>query len=134
MRDFEKNHAKNYPSAYASEPAARPAHIPQTVTVDNKSYPVYYDPVHGGYGYRDGSGWRTYEVIRDAVMLGALMQHHNYSYGGGYGSYGAPSYGQPYIPPYSPYYPQSNGMGLVSGLLCLLFLFVIARVVFRTVF
>ena len=131
MQDFEKNHAKNYSSSYSSEPTSRPAHIPQTVTVDNRSYRVYYDPVHRGYGYQDGYGWRTYEVVRDAVMLGALMQHHNYNYGGGYGSYGAPYYGQPYE---APYYQHSSGMGLVSGLICLLFLFGVARVFLRTIF
>lgn len=133
MRNFESTHAKSYSSSYSSEPTSRPAHIPQSVLIDNRSYPVHYDVGHRGYGYWDSSGWRTYEVVRDAVMLGALMQHHNYNYGGGYGSYGPSysSYGQPFDSP--PYY-HNSGMGLVSGLITCLFLFVIVRVALRMVF
>ncbi len=130
VRDFEATHAKNYSSSYSNEPSSRPSHIPQTVLVDNRSYPVHYDVGHRGYGYWDSSGWRTYEVVRDAVMLGALMQHHNYNYGGGYGP-GHSSYGQPFDAP--PYY-HNSGMGLVSGLICCLFLFVIVRVALRIIF
>jgi hypothetical protein len=133
VRNFEATHAKNYTSSYSSEPTSRPAHIPQTVLVDNRSYPVQYDVGHRGYGYCDNSGWRTYDVVRDAVMLGALMQHHNYNYGGGYGNYGPSysSYGQPFD---GPPHQHSSGMGLITGLITCLILFVIARMALRIIF
>jgi hypothetical protein len=132
VRDFEAKYAKNYSSSYASEPASRPAHIPQTVLVDNRSYPVYYDAGHGAYGYWDNSGWRTYEVVRDAVMLGALMRNHDYSYSGYGGGYA--NYGQPYENVPVGYYRHSSGFGLLGGLICILFLFLCARLMMRIIF
>jgi len=81
--------------------------------VDNRSYPVQYDSGRGGYGYWDGGGWRAYEVVRDAVMLGALMRNHNYDYGyyGGSGMY-----------PYGPLGAQGSGTGSFLGVACIVVL------------
>ncbi|MEY2600075.1 MAG: hypothetical protein RLZZ142_2334 [Verrucomicrobiota bacterium] len=118
MRDFEAKHAPQYSSKFPQEPASRPAHIPTTILVNSQPYPVYYDWRYGGYGYWDGPVWRAYEVMRDAVMLNALMNRHSYSVydGGGYG---------PRV------HVHSSSGGFFAGLLCLLVLVVIVVVVVR---
>jgi hypothetical protein len=83
--------------------------------VGNRPYPVQYDSGRGGYGYWDGGGWRAYEVVRDAVMLGALMRHHNYD--SGYpGGHGTGMY------PYGPVDAGGSGTGSFIGVACVVVL------------
>lgn len=76
---FSKKYGDQYKSTYASKPATRPSHIPESTSVNGKSYNVTYNVNHGGYGYYGPSGsWIMYDAMRDAAMLGVLMNSHNY--------------------------------------------------------
>ncbi len=94
MRDFEKKHAAEFSSKFPQQPANRPGHIPQSTTINGQNYPVQYDRNQGGYGSWVGNRWSAYDVMRDSLMLNALMGQRNYSYGGdpGYGSSSRPEY------------------------------------------
>jgi hypothetical protein len=123
VRDFQTKHAAKYPSTFEREPGTRPPYIPQTVWVDRRSYPVYYDWRYGGYGYWDGPVWRAYEVVRDAVMLNALMDRHQYVVPAGYG---------PMAPGVVVH--QSSGWGFVVGVFCVLIIAMGVVIVLRILF
>ncbi len=59
-------------------------------------------------------------------MLGALMQHHNYNYDGGYGAY-APGYAPGYV-------SHHSFLGSLVGLLCIVILVGGAIFVLRIIF
>ncbi len=124
MRSFQQQYAPKYTSTFSSEPASRPSYIPQSTVVNGNTYNIYYDQSHGGYGYWSNGAWTAYSVMRDAVMLNALMHQHNYYYDGA--PYAAPyGYGGP------TYYHTSSSGGIWSGLLCVLFLIIAAFVIAR---
>lgn len=87
------------------------------MVVNNHNYPVYYDYSHGGYGYWNGPLWVAYDVMRDSLMLDALMNHQGYSYGG-----------------YNNYYPgyQPRG-GITFGGFSIIFLIICAVVVVKLI-
>ena len=121
MKDFEQKYAQTYTSTFTTQPGTRPSYIPQTTVINNNSYPVYYDSGYGGYGSMVGGHWMAYNVMRDAIMLNALMGQHNYYYGPGYG----PGYGGR-----TTYYSQSSGgSGFLGGLIFIIVLVVIAVIV-----
>lgn len=142
MQDFQQKYASKYTSNFSSEPSSRPSYIPQTTIINNHSYPVYYNSQYGGYGYMNGGIWTAYSVVRDAVMLNALMGNHGYYYGdGGYGGYGNGGYGNggPYNAGYNngPYYGGGYGHssgGFFTGVLCIIFLIFIASLIRRAMF
>jgi hypothetical protein len=133
VQDFQQKYATSYPSTFSREPSYRPSYIPQTIIVGGNTYPVYYDWSHGGYGYWSGSTWTAYDVMRDALMLGMLMNQNNYSYG--YGDYPGVNYNPPYNQPYTPaYYPPVHHDyfgGMFSGLSFIFLLIIGANIVRR---
>lgn len=83
---FKQKHSEQYTSKFAAEPKTRPAHIPQSTTVNNKTYNINYDQSRGGYGYWNGGGpglgtWIMYDMFSDAIMMNAMMSNHGYYYG-----------------------------------------------------
>ncbi len=87
------------------------------------TYNVYYDYSHRGYGYWMGSTWMAYDAIRDAAMLGVLMDRHDY---------GVDTYSTPYYnPPHYSTRSYHSGGGFFSGLLTVLFIVVVAIVISR---
>jgi len=127
VHDFQQKYAPKYTSTFSSEPTTRPSYIPQTTVVGGTTYNIYYDQSHGGYGYWNGGAWTAYSVVRDAVMLDALMHQHNYYYGPSYSyGYGAPSY------PVYVHHTSSFG-GILFGLFCIVLLIIGAIVVARLI-
>lgn len=81
-RAFERDYANRFPSTFPREPNTRPSHIPQSTTVDGRSYDVTYNPRYRGYGYMRDGGWVAYNTFRDVALLSMLMGQHGYVYGG----------------------------------------------------
>ena len=127
VKDFQQKYASNYNSTFSSEPKALPSYIPSTTVVNGNSYPVYYDYGHGGYGYWAGNRWTAYDVMRDAVMLNALMGQRNYSYGGG------PGYGYDYGSRPAYYSNHSSGGGFFAGLVVIIILVIGAVIVVKVI-
>lgn len=123
VKDFSQKYGNNYKSTFPKEPGTRPDYIPRTTSVGGNTYNVYYNQGYGGYGYMMGNQWMAYNVMSDAVMMGALMNRHNYSYydnGPGYG-YGNRTY----------YRSSSSGGGVFVGFLFIIILIVGAVIVVK---
>lgn len=113
---IDQQAAKNQPRTYATEPATRPAGIPQGQTLPGGGYaPIYYDPVHRGYGFWNAAGqWMMWNAIMNSGHT------NNYYYGsggpGGYGGNGAyaPGYATPYQ--HHSMLPTLFGLLIVGGI------------------
>lgn len=81
VKDFQTKNAGKYTNKFTSEPATRPSYIPSTTMVGGHSYTVIYNPGMGGYGYYNGATWIMYDAMRDAAMMGMLMNQNHYYYG-----------------------------------------------------
>ena len=79
--NFSSKYSSKYTSRYTSEPFFRPSHIPRSTYYNGSNYTVIYNSGYGGYGFYGPSGaWIAYDVMRDTIMLNALMNNNGYQY------------------------------------------------------
>lgn len=77
INKFKSENASTYTSKYKTEPTTRPQHIPKTYSDGGHTYNITYNAGYGGYGYYGpGNRWIMYDMMRDSLMLSAIMSSH----------------------------------------------------------
>lgn len=78
---FKTKYGSQYSANFASKPPTRPDYIPQSASLNGRTYPIEYNQSYGSYGYMGpGRAWVTYDATSDPVMLNRLMSRNNYYY------------------------------------------------------